>query len=830
MMMRAAFFLVGVGTFALVAACGDVSAPVASVVSSATTSSGAGGAGGAGGAVEPTSGSGGASAECVIASDCGAITECVSYACIADACQVTFTPKGTVCGNANADTLCDGSGTCVLKYCFDGKLSGSETDVDCGGPFCKPCVDGRSCNDSRDCTNGVCETEATSRENSGKVCKPCTLNDHCAEGRWCNQGACVLVEEAGVTCSSAPECATGHCADGVCCNTACDGACDACSKASGAEQDGTCRIKGVKNAADPGRCDDTHGTCGGACSCDAKGACILAQGETCTKDVDCATGHCADGVCCNTACDAACSACSKKKSPDVLEDGTCTAFAIKNADDAGRCDQTHGDCGGACSCNAEGACDSGLGETCTLDKDCVSGHCADGVCCNTECTGNCNTCVKSLGASQNGTCTALVSAQLAGSCDAKQGCGGGACACNATSVCALKNPIQSIGAGSDHTCAILKDGALKCWGRNHVGQLGLGNTTNRGDKPGQMGDTLPAVNLGQGTNSIGLGGNYSCAVVEDGSVRCWGNNEAGELGLGTTTNALAPSEAVPLGLAQKTLGNGGLGSYACVQFPVDGRLACWGYGGFGQLGIGSTTNRGDKPNQLGEQLQHVNLGVGVKATSVSTGNFHTCAVLDGGSVRCWGYNYDGQLGTGNNTTLNTPGAAVAFAVGEKAVALSLGRFHSCALLDGGKVKCWGDNSRGQLGTGNNTARNTPGAAVAFAGGENAVALVSGAYHVCALLNGGKIKCWGDNVRGQLGLGSNVNPQLAPTTAVDLGLAHKAVSITSGYNHVCALLEEGSLKCWGDNGEGRLGLGDTTSRGTSASHMGDNLPYVKLTGL
>ena len=597
MMMRAAVFFIGVGTFALVAACGDVSAPVASVVSSATTSSGAGGAGGA---VEPTSGSGGASAECVIASDCGAITECVSYACIADACQVTFTLKGTVCGNANADTLCDGSGTCVLKYCFDGKLSGSETDVDCGGPFCKPCVDGRSCNDSRDCTNGVCETEATSRENSGKVCKPCTLNDHCAEGRWCNQGACVLVEEAGVTCSSAAECATGHCADGVCCNTACDGACDACSKASGAEQDGTCRIKGVKNAADPGRCDDTHGTCGGACSCDAKGACILAQGETCTKDVDCATGHCADGVCCNTACDAACSACSKKKSPDVLEDGTCTAFAIKNADDAGRCDQTHGDCGGACSCNAEGACDSGLGETCTLDKDCVSGHCADGVCCNTECTGNCNTCVKSLGAEKDGTCKKVVNAGITGSCDATHGgCDGGACTCNAESACTLVNPAKGLAAGGYHTCALLTDSSVKCWGFNAYGQLGIKNTTNQ-NAPGS------AVNLGNGATATQIvgGGYHTCALLTDGSAKCWGYNAYGQLGIGSTTQQNAPGSAVNLGngATAKELAAGL--SHACALL-TGGSVKCWGYNAYGQLGINNTKTQGTSASHMGDNLPFV---------------------------------------------------------------------------------------------------------------------------------------------------------------------------------------------------------------------------------
>ncbi|KAJ1466921.1 regulator of chromosome condensation 1/beta-lactamase-inhibitor protein II [Baffinella frigidus] len=179
-----------------------------------------------------------------------------------------------------------------------------------------------------------------------------------------------------------------------------------------------------------------------------------------------------------------------------------------------------------------------------------------------------------------------------------------------------------------------------------------------------------------------------------------------------------------------------------------------------------------------------------------------CSAQDGGSLTCWGKNSQGQLGVGDTDNNLSPVAVVG--LGGTAVAVAVGYGHSCAILDGGAVKCWGSNFNGKLGSGTSGDKHTP---VVVAMGGAAVALAVGVSHACAILDGGSLKCWGSNTQGELGDSTTTDS----TTPVDVDLGGTAVAVAVGSLHSCAILDGGAVKCWGKNTEGQLGVGDTTDR-------------------
>ena len=185
------------------------------------------------------------------------------------------------------------------------------------------------------------------------------------------------------------------------------------------------------------------------------------------------------------------------------------------------------------------------------------------------------------------------------------------------------------------------------------------------------------------------------------------------------------------------------------------------------------------------------------------------AVLENGDIKCWGYNFYGQLGTGNRTDLNVPSEAIN--LGGKATAISLGTWHSCAVLENGEVKCWGNNSTGRLGTGDHTDLNTPSTPINLGG--KAIAISLGDEHSCAVLENGQVKCWGYNLYGQLGIGNNTTILGIPSAPIEL--RGKAKAIYLGRDHSCAVLENGQVKCWGFNFRGQLkkGYGNTVNTNT-----------------
>ena len=203
----------------------------------------------------------------------------------------------------------------------------------------------------------------------------------------------------------------------------------------------------------------------------------------------------------------------------------------------------------------------------------------------------------------------------------------------------------------------------------------------------------------------------------------------------------------------------------------------------------------------------VNLGAGRTAKAVSAGSSHTCAILDDDTLKCWGDNSQGYLGDGTTTMSRSP-VATDLGLGRTAKAVSATTQHTCAILDDDTLKCWGNNGYGQLGDGTTTGRNTP-TAVNLGSGRTAKAISAASSHTCAILDDDTLKCWGNGGQGQLGYG-DATSRTAPeaTAVVNLGAGRTAKAVSTGSSHTCALLDDDTLKCWGDNIYGRVGVGSS----------------------
>ncbi|MFL5355919.1 RTX toxin [Archangium sp.] len=372
--------------------------------------------------------------------------------------------------------------------------------------------------------------------------------------------------------------------------------------------------------------------------------------------------------------------------------------------------------------------------------------------------------------------------------------------------------INTIRAGESHTCVLFNNGTLRCWGLNTYGQLGYGNTFTVGDDelPSSAGD-VELVGLG---SRLAVGGRHTCALLDTGLVRCWGNNTYGQLGYNTTAHvgdgeAIASYGYVNLGGLAVKLSAGY--EHTCALMDT-GNVRCWGRNNFGQLGYGHTNNVGD--NEQPYSLGDVQVGGTVK--DIVAGGSHTCALLDTGKVRCWGYNGFGQLGylSGNNVgDSELPSTAGNVNVGGNVLQLSAGKFHTCAVLTTGNVRCWGYGGHGQLGYGNGNNVNVPATAGDVDTGGHVLQVATGDFHTCALLSSGGIKCWGNGGSGRLGYGNTITRVEPLEATVDLGGA-TAFQVATGASHTCALLSTGAARCWGNNAHGELGYGHTNNIGDS----------------
>ncbi len=386
-------------------------------------------------------------------------------------------------------------------------------------------------------------------------------------------------------------------------------------------------------------------------------------------------------------------------------------------------------------------------------------------------------------------------------------------------------------AGDKFSCALLNDGTVKCWGDNATGQLGRDNTADVGKATGDMA-ALTAITLGAGrtATAIAAGTQHACALLDNGMVKCWGSNTSGALGQGSTTNAGDGAGTAMSALPAIDLGTGviaraiGAGNQFTCALLSDGKVKCWGENGYGQLGVGDTNDRGDGASEMGVNLTAIDFGTNKTATAIAVGSESVCAILNLGEVKCWGRNDDGELGQGNTNNLGdggTPSIANAPALdlgtGKTAKSIAAGSNHFCTVLNDNTVKCWGDNTDGQLGLGDTNDRGDGASemgdvltAVNLGSGLTATAVSAGGNTTCAVLSDSSLKCWGKNSDGQLGLGNTTSPATSASTAVNLGTAKTAASVAVGTNHVCAVLHDVSVKCWGANAEGQLGLNNTTA--------------------
>lgn len=347
--------------------------------------------------------------------------------------------------------------------------------------------------------------------------------------------------------------------------------------------------------------------------------------------------------------------------------------------------------------------------------------------------------------------------------------------------------------GYRNTCAILIDGALKCWGNsgNVLGQQD-GAFEHRGSKPFRMGDSLHAIPLGDGVRPVEvvLSVFNACALLNNGQVKCWGRDE--ELHL-------------------------------------------------------SDAQHGSAPDSLGDSLPALEFGGGRLVTQLVGGGAHFCALLDDQSVKCWGVANRGQLGTGGDSTsastdMSSDETTVNLGAGMRAVHLGLGSNHSCAILEGGAVKCWGSNDYGELGLG--IADSAVGLVPSEMGdelptvdlgpGRAAVDISGGLRSTCALMEDGDVLCWGaESLLGRADIDENVGDDpgemgqwLVP---VDLGTDKAVVRLESSDDYHCAFFEDGTVKCWGNNQHGSLGVNVGGYQGDSHQTLGEYLQYSDLGG-
>ncbi len=277
------------------------------------------------------------------------------------------------------------------------------------------------------------------------------------------------------------------------------------------------------------------------------------------------------------------------------------------------------------------------------------------------------------------------------------------------------NEIKSITGGGSHTCGLLNNGSVVCWGSNNYGQIGNGSSGGYALNP-------VFVNTTESFVSIAAGGSHTCGLLTNGSMMCWGNNDYGQIGNGSKGTAL-------------------------------------------NLVLVNSTE---------------------SFVSIAAGAAHTCGLLNNGSMMCWGQNNDGQIGDGsswedrlNPVFVNTT---------ESFVSIDTGYSHTCGVLNNGSAMCWGSNDYGTIGDGTTTQRNNP---VFVNTTESFVSMGEGEHHTCGLLNNGSAMCWGGNIQGQIGDGSGTN-RLNP---VFVNTTESFVSIGVGGSHTCGVLNNGSAMCW-----------------------------------
>jgi len=364
-------------------------------------------------------------------------------------------------------------------------------------------------------------------------------------------------------------------------------------------------------------------------------------------------------------------------------------------------------------------------------------------------------------------------------------------------------------AGDDYTCALNYGGQFYCWGWNQFGQLGDGTTVDK--------DTPTRINSGdlsgKTITAIAAGQSHACAVDTSGRLYCWGTNGYGQLGDGTNVISHAPVLINGGDLAGKTVTAVAAGFYHACALTSEGKVYCWGRNMYGEVGDGTTTQRDVPALASGGDL------AGKTVVAIMADGYHTCAIDTNSRLYCWGNNNVGQLGDGTTVDKHTPTLINGGDLTGRTIATITGGYnHTCALDNVNRVYCWGWNQYGQLGDGTNTDKDTP---VLINGGDLAGKTVAtlkagGTYNnglTCAVDVSGWLYCWGRNNEGQLGDGTTTNKNV-PTLINGGALAGKTtVLVVGGYRHTCAVDIDNEIYCWGNNSRGQFGDGTTNNQST-----------------
>ena len=342
-----------------------------------------------------------------------------------------------------------------------------------------------------------------------------------------------------------------------------------------------------------------------------------------------------------------------------------------------------------------------------------------------------------------------------------------------------------ISMGDVHTCAVMNDHTVKCWGQNTSGELGNNSL---------VGTSAPVPVSGiANADSVTLGAAHSCALLQTQTVKCWGNNAFGQLGDGTTTRRLVPVSVSISGVTQLEALH-----IATCALKADQTVWCWG------------ETFGSTPTQVS--------GISTAVAIMHSSGWHGCAVLADSSMKCWGFNNSGQLGNGNHTNARPPNPPVVVSSISTASSATGGAYFTCAALSTNAAKCWGSGTAGQLGNGAGASSDTP---VSVSSPSDISRITAGESHACLLTSTGAVKCWGQNNGYQIGDGTTTNRP----SPVPVSLAAAATDIAAGYTGTCAI-DAGAVDCWGTNA-----AGDNTQYSSPYRMIGSpNTPTVTFQSL
>ena len=384
--------------------------------------------------------------------------------------------------------------------------------------------------------------------------------------------------------------------------------------------------------------------------------------------------------------------------------------------------------------------------------------------------------------------------------------------------------VKQIAAGYEHTCVLFDGGNVRCWGKGADGRLGTGAVANIGD------DETPAaisdIALGGRAVQIAPGRDHTCALLDTGKVRCWGGNAKGQLGYGHTRDVgddETPASAgdVPL---DEPVTQIAAGAFHTCALLASGRVRCWGHSPEGQTGQG-LDGRHIGDDEVPTAFPALELGG--RVTQLASAHGVPCVLFEGGSVRCWG------PVVGSTADRDTPAAEhplVALGVPAVSLAAGVGSYRVCAITAAGRLRCWGGGRYGRIGYAYEVGQvgvsrgelPTPAKLgdVPLAGEGRVTGVALGGDHTCALLDTGRVRCWGEGRFGMLGPGS---PGLVlARDAVEVDVGGRVVEIAAGQMHTCALLDTGAVRCWGWHRDGRLGYGTSENVGEqrSPAEVGD----------